>query len=49
MTDDPQQILRYMAFRDTLKMINEMELERRRQPSPVKTQQNKKGVKSYER
>lgn len=48
-TDDPQQIQQYMAFRDTLKMINEMEHERRRQPSPVKPQSQRKGGKTHER
>lgn len=34
LTDDPRQIQRYLAFRDTLKMMREMDLERERQPVP---------------
>lgn len=48
-TDDPQQIQQYMAFRNTLKMVNDMELERRSQPSQVKPQFQKKGGKLHER
>ena len=33
-TNDPRQIQRYLAFRDTLKMMREMDLERERQPVP---------------
>ena len=32
LTDDPQQIQRYLAFRDTLKMMREMDREQERQP-----------------
>ena len=34
LTDDPRQIQRYLDFRDTLKMMREMDLERERQPVP---------------
>lgn len=34
LTNDPRQIQRYLAFRDTLKMMREMDLERERQPVP---------------
>lgn len=33
-TDDPKQIQRYLAFRDTLKMLREMDREMERQPVP---------------
>lgn len=50
MTDDPKQIQRYMAFRDTLKMLREMDREQERPPAPVMAQQlQKKGRNSYER
>lgn len=34
LTDDPRQIRRYLAFRDTLKMLREMEREQERPPVP---------------
>ena len=50
LTDDPRQIQRYLAFRDTLKMLREMDREQERPPAPVMTQQlQKKGGNSYER
>lgn len=50
LTDDPRQIQRYLAFRDTLKMLREMDREQERPPAPVMAQQlQKKGGNSYER
>ena len=53
LTDDPQQIQRYLAFRDTLKVIQEMDLEQERQPAPQQSgsaiQEAKKRGKCYER
>lgn len=44
-TDDPQQIQRYMAFRDMMKMFREMEWEMEREPAlPPKAAQCRKGV-----
>lgn len=34
LTDDPRQIQRYLAFRDTLAMMREMDREQERQPVP---------------
>jgi len=34
LTDDPRQIQRYLAFRDTLKMLREMDREQERPPVP---------------
>ena len=49
-TDDPGQILRYLAFRETVQMIHQMEMERDRQPVPGKPpQQKKKGGHAHER
>lgn len=46
-TDDPKQIQRYMAFRDTLKMFREIEREQERPamvPQPPSKADKKKGV-----
>ena len=48
LTDDPRQIQRYLAFRDTLKMIQEVDREQEHQPAPKQPPQ-KKGTKSYDR
>ena len=42
LADDPRQIQRYLAFRDTLKMLREMDLERERQPVPGPLVQHQK-------
>ena len=50
LTDDPRQIQRYLAFRDTLKMLREMDREQERPPVPNKPPPpQKKGSKRYER
>ncbi len=47
-TDDPEQINRYLAFRETVKIIRQMEIERQPvQEKPAQTM--KKGGKSHER
>ena len=49
-TDDPGQIHRYLSFRDTVKMVQRMEIEQDRQPVPGKLpQQKKKGGHAHER
>ena len=48
LTDNPQRIQRYLAFRDTLKMIQEMDREQEHPPVPKQSPQ-KKGTKSYDR
>ena len=49
-TDDPEQIQRYMDFRKVVQTIRQMEIDRARQPAPEKrTPPTKKGSKSYER
>lgn len=48
LTDNPQRIQRYLAFRDTLKMIQGMDREQEHQPAPKQPPQ-KKGTKSYDR
>ena len=49
-TDDPEQIQRYMDFRKVVQTIRQMEIDRARQPAPEKhTPPQKKGSKSYER
>ncbi len=50
-TDDPERIQRYMAFRETVGMIRQMEIEQERQPAPQEkpVQPVKKGAKMYER
>ena len=51
LTDDPRQIPRYLAFRDALKMLREMDREQERSPVPqVPVRQIKKdGKKHHER
>lgn len=50
LTDDPVQIQRYLAFRDMLKMLREMDREQERQPLPEKPQApQKKGNRRYGR
>ena len=55
LTDDPRQIQRYLAFRDTLKMMRELDLDRERQPGAEPRQSGpavrntKKRGKPYER
>ena len=44
-TDDPEQIQRYMDFRKVVRMIRQMEIDRERRPAPP----SKKGAKQYER
>ncbi len=50
-TDDPEKIRRYMAFRETVGMIRQMEIEQERQAAPQQkpVQPMKKGAKMYER
>ena len=50
-TDDPKQIQRYLAFRDTLKMLREMDREQERPPAPQAPmwQPKKDGKKHHER
>ena len=49
-TDDPEQIQRYMDFRKVVRMIRQMEIDRERQPAPEKrAPPPKKGPKPYER
>lgn len=49
-TDDPEQIHRYLAFRETVKMIQRMEIEQDRQPvSEKQPKQKKKGGQSLDR
>ncbi len=50
-TDDPEKIRRYMAFRETVGMIRQMEIEQERQAAPQEkpVQPVKKGAKMYER
>lgn len=49
-TDDPEQIQRYMDFRKVVQMIRQMEIDRERQPTPERrTLPPKKGPKSHER
>lgn len=51
LTDDPRQIQRYLTFRDTLKMLREMDREQERPPVPqAPARQSKKdGKKHHER
>ena len=47
-TDDPKQIQRYLAFRDTLKMLREMDREQERTPVPqAPARQPKKDWKKH--
>ncbi len=50
-TDDPEKIERYMAFRETVGMIRQMEIEQERQLTPQEkpVQPVKKGARMYER
>ncbi len=49
-TDDPEKIHRYLAFRETVKMVRQMEIEQDRQPAPGKLPpQKKKGGHSHDR
>ncbi len=49
-TDDPEQIHRYLAFREVVQMVRQMEIEQDRQPVPGKLpQQKKKGGHVHER
>ncbi len=50
-TDDPEKIQRYMAFRKTVDMIRQMEIEQERRPAPQEkpVQPVKKGARPYER
>ena len=54
-TDDPQQVQRYLAFRDTLKMMRQMDREAERQTAAEPVQSSsavhntKKGRTDYER
>ena len=49
-TDDPEQIQRYMDFRKVVRMIRQMEIDRERRPAPEKrAPPPKKGPKPYER
>nr|WP_325259009.1 hypothetical protein [uncultured Oscillibacter sp.] len=50
-TDDPEQIHRYLAFRETVKMLWQMEAEQSRQATPEMPLMllKKKGEKSHER
>lgn len=49
-TDDPEQIHRYLAFREVVKMIRQMEIERERGPAPEKPlSPKKKEAKGHER
>ena len=49
-TDDPEQIQRYMDFRKVVRTVRQMEIDQDRQPAPEKrTPPPKKGPKPYER
>ncbi len=50
-TDDPERIRRYMAFRETVGIVRQMEIEQERRPAPLEkpVQPVKKGAKMYER
>ena len=49
-TDDPEQIQRYMDFRKVVRTIRQMEIDREHQPAPEKhAPLPKKGPKPYER
>lgn len=47
-TDDPEQIKRYMAFRNTVQIIRKMEIEQSRESRP-ETPPKKRGAKDHER
>ena len=46
-TNDPEQIHRYLAFREVVKMVRQMEIEQDRQPVPGKMPQQKKKGRDY--
>ncbi len=50
-TDDPERIRRYMAFRETVGIVRQMEIEQERRPAPPEkpVQPVKKGARPYER
>ena len=49
-TDDPEQIHRYLAFREVVKMIRQMEIGREHGPAPEKPlSPKKKEAKGHER
>lgn len=49
-TDDPEQINRYLAFREVVKIVRQIENEQSRQAVPVSQKQAvRKGPKPYER
>jgi len=48
-TDDPEKIKRYMAFRKTVGMIRQMEIEQDRRPVPEKPARAVKKGGQYER
>ncbi len=48
-TDDPEKIQRYMAFRETVGMIRQMEIEQERRPAPEKPARTVKKGGQYER
>ena len=49
-TDDPEQINRYLAFREVVKIVRQIEIEQSRQPVPASQKQTvRKGPKPYER
>lgn len=47
-TDDPEQIKRYMAFRNTVQIIRKMEIEQARESRP-ETPPKRKGAQGHER
>lgn len=47
-TDDPEQIKRYMAFRNTVQIIRKMEIELARESRP-ETPPKRKGAQDHER
>jgi len=50
-TDDPEKIRRYMAFREIVGMVRQMEIDQERLPAPQEkpVQPRKKGGRMYER
>lgn len=50
-TDDPEKIRRYMAFREIVGIVRQMEIEQERLPAPQEkpVQPKKKGGRMYER
>ena len=47
-TDDPEQIKRYMAFRNTVQIIRKLDIEQARESRP-ETPPKRKGVQDHER